>query len=559
MNEAQLYLLKQRLEEVYVPQLPPLIDQTPPPAHQAAKNISRSLSAFTLEKLLRIDSTTASKSVVDDNGDNGIDAIYYYQPTKKLFLVQSKLRADEPFQQAEAQAFVAGIRDLIYQRYERFNANVQDRQAELEMALDDAAEILLVISHTAEGVSEHAKAVLSTFLTDGDRPDERLQVEWIDFGPTAIAESLLAENAVEPVDDSIVFFGERKIEEPHVAYYGQVEVAAMARLYGIYGNRLLEKNIRYFLGVNSSAVNRAINTTLDVAPTEFFYLSNGITAVAHTIEPRAAHDGWRRYEVQGFSIINGAQTVASCHHYASTRPDRDIGLARVMLTLIKVDRDSQFSSAITRARNHQNPVALTQFAALDGTQERLRRELALHNIVYRYRLEAKDRISGMDLISIGEAATALALCHPNPHLPVLLKREPSKLLDSTGSEYATLFNSNLAGARLANAVRLCRSASATLAAAEQSSHGREKLVYRHGRYAIMWLTFGANRAWLDRNDVMGSTDASTVLSAPLDGWRERVRSEVAIELDALLKGPLAFFRTLTHALPFISRLRDAGL
>ncbi len=75
----------------------------------------------------------------------------------------------------------------------------------------------------------------------------------------------------------------------------------------------------------------------------------------------------------------------------------------------------------------------------------------------------------------------------------------------------------------------------------------------------MWLTFGANRTWLDRHDVMTAADAGTLLSVPLDAWREKVRSEAVAELGTLFKGPLAFFRNLTNARPFVVRLRDAGL
>src|ERR1039458_10415358 len=113
----------------------------------AAKNISRAFSAFALQKIAKLDSVTAAKAVVDDYEDNGLDAIHYHQPSKKLFLVQGKLRADEPFGQDEANVFCKGVKDLLNQYYDRFNKNVEDREAELEAALDDADEIVLVVAH----------------------------------------------------------------------------------------------------------------------------------------------------------------------------------------------------------------------------------------------------------------------------------------------------------------------------------------------------------------------------------------------------------------------------
>lgn len=559
MSDDQLGILKQRLAEAFVPHLPPLLDLSKPADHMAAKNISRAFSAYCVQKLLRVDAVTAAKSVVDDYEDNGIDAIHYHQASRKLFLVQGKLKSTEPFSKEEAQAFTAGVKDLVNQRYDRFNKNVQDRQGELEVALDEANEIILVAAHTAELISAHAKEVLDRFLTDAEKPDERLQAVWTDFSPADVLEELLAEQAVAPVNDELVLYGERKVETPRVTYYGQVSLEELVGLYTKHGNRLLEKNIRYFLGITSSDVNRAIRQTLESRPQDFFYLSNGVTAVAHTIEPRAGKDGGRRYKVTGLSVINGAQTVASSHDFAVSHPGVNISTARVLLTLILVDENDAFGADVTRARNHQNPVSPTHFAALDDIQERLRRELAFYKIVYRYRPEARDTTIGVDVMSIDEAAIALSLFHLDPSFPVTLKREPSKLLNLKSTEYGKIFNVDLMGKRLANAVRLYRRASQILSDNESGATGQEKLIYRHGRYAIMWLVLRANSKWLDRADVMSHADAGTLLSAPLDAWREKVRAEASTALAWSSKGPLAFFRNLTDARPFVVRLRDAGI
>ena len=343
MNDAQLGILKQHLTDIFLPHLPALLDQTKPAEHMAAKNVSRAFSAFSMQKLLALDVVTAANAVVDDYEDNGLDAIHYHQTSEKLVLVQAKLKATEPFDQDEAQAFVAGVRDLMNQRYDRFNENVQARQAELEVALDEATEIILGVAHTA-AISEHAKAVLDHFLADAEKPDERLQAPWIDFGPAEVLEELLAEQAVAPVDDALVIYGDKKIDAPRVTYYGQVSLAALVDLYTRYGNRLLAKNIRFFRGINSSDVNMAIRQTLETRPTDFFYLSNGVTAIAHTIDPKATKDGGRRFEVKGLSVINGAQTVGSCHHFMTAQPGADISGARVLLTLIQVDPGNSFSA-----------------------------------------------------------------------------------------------------------------------------------------------------------------------------------------------------------------------
>jgi len=418
---------------------------------------------------------------------------------------------------------------------------------------------MLVVAHVGELVSQHASDVLSHFLNDPEKPDERLDDTWLDFGPAQVVEDLLAEQAAVPVDADLVIYGVTKIDDPRLTYYGQVSVKDLADLYATHGNALLEKNIRYFLGIGSSEVNKAIHASLAESPADFFYLSNGVTAIAHTIEPKGPRDGGRRFGLKGLSIINGAQTVASCQHFIATRPQADVSASRVLMTLIRVDQADEFGSRVTRARNHQNPVSLAHFAALDNIQERLRRELAFDNIIYRYRPESRQATPGVDAITIEDAAYALALFHPDPGIPVTLKKEPSKLLDTKGPEYAWLFNPQLSGRKVANAVRLYRQASRVLGGNELAAGATEKLIYRHGRYAILWLALHSNRVWLNRDGVLTPDQAGQLLSQPLDAWRERVRAAAAADLVAANKGPLAFFRNLTSTRPFVVKLRDAGI
>lgn len=322
MTPEQIEILKDQLQTDYVPGLPPLVDQNKPTHESAPKNISRAFAAFSIRHICDVDAATASAAVVDDFVDNGLDAIYYHPASKKLFLLQAKLKRDEPFKEGE-----------------------------------------------------------------GD-----------DFG-----------------------------EE------------------------------------------------------------------------------------------------------------------------------------ITKARNHQNPVAEHHFAALDRNQERLRRELAFYNIIYRYRPEETDPVRRVAVMYIKQAAVALALFDASPAIPVQLKRDTGVFVDPASDHYARVFPATLSGKHLANAVRVFRAASAALDSNEVAASGREKLIYRHGRYAIFWLMIRANPTWATLGHVISYQEAEGLVSKPLDDWRERVRSQAEAELDRLDKGPLAFFRNLTDLRPFLVRLRNEGI
>ena len=560
MTPEQLELLKQHLSNEFVPHLPPLLKPKSDAAQNETKNVSRAFSAFAIHKITGTGSEAASKSVVDDFDDNGLDAVYYYAARKELLLVQSKLKATEPFQREEAVIFEKGVRDLINQRYELFNDNVQKRQDEIEYALQNADQIVMVVAHSSPTVSQQAQNVFHDLFADANQRDRRLSNKWIDYGPDRAVADLLGENKVEPVAATRIELFERgAIPSPRETYYGQISLLRLIELYEENGNRLLEKNIRFFIGSSSSQVNQAIRQTLADRPEDFFYLSNGVTALAEEITPREVKDTSASYEVSGLSIINGAQTVASSHEFAKENPEVNLNDAKVLFTVIKSDGENDFGLDITKARNHQNRVTASHFAALDANQERLRCELAFANIIYRYRPDSEPPGAGVDAIEIDQAATALASISGKPGTCVILLREPSRFTNPATDEYKEIFGGELSGRKLANTFRLYAAVKSVIEANEKSTSGREKLIYRHGRHALTWLVLRANRQLLNREDVMSASDAERGISESLDSWRQKFVDESTKALDDANIGPLAFFRSLTNTQPFVIHLRDEGV
>lgn len=554
MTKDQLVLLKSKLQDTFVQHLPPLLDKTTKSEHQQAKNISRAFAAFALHKLCGVDHVTAAKAVVDDYEDNGLDAIYYHQVSRRLYLVQGKLKEDESFKQPDAMSFTKGVRDLLKQDYGVFNKNVQERQNEIEAALDDCNQIILVVAHTSDTVAVHAVNVLQQFLGGRDDIDERLTEIYTDYGPNEVLRDLLDQYALHPVDDIVTLYGCEKVNKPRITYYGQAKLKDLANLFVKHGNALLDKNIRHYLGVETSGVNREIHRSLKERPEQFFYLNNGVTAVARDISPKSTKESSKKFFAKGLSIINGAQTVASASECLVADPVFNIDKAYVFFTLIHVPDGDEFGAEVTKARNYQNPISPTNFAALDPAQERLRRELEFFDIQYLYRPESRriDLIS--KTITIEDAAAALALFSPVPDFPIILKNEPSRLLDRNGKEYERLFNSQLSGRRLSIAVCYYRQALSLMQEHEMSASGEERLFYRHGRNAVIWLVFQENKSWLQNLKIPTDAEAAAMLSAPLDTWRQKVWDIASSELSRINKGPLAFFRNLTDAKPFLLKL-----
>jgi hypothetical protein len=558
LSDQYLDILKRELKENYVPHLPPLLATNGQTAEQQAqKQISRAFSAFVLNKHVDVAAHDAAKAVVDDFNDNGIDAIWYEKKSETLYLLQSKLKPGEQFGQDEALAFCAGVRQLLKQDFSTFNANVLARQVEIETALGTCSHIQLVLGIAGAGVSEHAKAAIELLIADEDLDEERLRSTVDVFDAERIVSALHAQQAYKPVNTEIRLSHHSKLEQPKTTYYGVVKVEELVALHQAHGKALYERNIRYFLGSRNSDVNKSIQDTLTSDPESFLYLNNGVTALCNVIEPKGqVKGGGKKLKVLGFSIINGAQTVASAAEVVNQASPPDISKAKVLLTLIRADSHGQFGSRITKARNHQNPVATANFASLDPVQERLRQELAYYQINYHYRPEAVARSDAKNL-QLQETIAALSCLQPDPRFPIWLKTNPASINDADSSTYKLLFTSQVSGVSLANAVTYLRSIQGLLRSAEWSTNNsQERLTYRHGVSAIGWILMKRLRTRINQTTIIDSASAQQHISEGFDVLRQQSADLFAIlHLD---KGPLAFFKNQSYTVPYLARLMETN-
>jgi hypothetical protein len=548
----KMVLLKTVLRSDFVPHLPPQLKPSSVAEEVEKKDVSRAFAAYALSKLCEIDPKTAALAVVDDGNDDGIDAVFYHAASETLYLVQAKLKAKGFFDQSEAQAFCQGIRRFIAQDFSHFNQHFLTRETELTDAIESCSNIVLVLAHVGEGISVHADGAMGALLADPSHAEERFVTPYVNYDEGRAVADMQATKAYPRVDATLVLLPASKVEEPRTTYFGMVPVSDLVSLHKAHDKALYAKNIRTYLG-KTTDVNRAIAETLEKRPEEFAYLNNGVTALCEVIEPKDSRVAGKRLKLTGFSVINGAQTVASSARFAHENPDADISAARVMLTLIQADEDGNFGKSVTRARNHQNPVLLANFAALDDEQERLRCEAAILGIHYAYKAEGPDGINDTNRIRIDEAAHALALTVRNPRYAVYPKKEPGRLLDTDGTPYKVIFNQNLAAIKLINAVRFFRYLQDRMAIEARSARTTERLAYKHGVYAVGFILAKQLRDAINGTALIDPNKLSTAMSTPFDNARQAVWSEVEKRLNAYGPGPLAQFRNLGEAMPLLER------
>lgn len=137
----------------------------------------------------------------------------------------------------------------------------------------------------------------------------------------------------------------------------------LADLFERYGSRLLEGNVRSFLGMKGG-VNKGIRTTIQDAPALFFAYNNGIAATAASVTVTPMETGLRITEISDLQIVNGGQTTSSI--LRARKQDR-LGLDGVSvpmkLTVVASQDAHDLIPKIAEYANTQNKVAIADFFA----------------------------------------------------------------------------------------------------------------------------------------------------------------------------------------------------
>ena len=140
----------------------------------------------------------------------------------------------------------------------------------------------------------------------------------------------------------------------------------LADLYGKYGARLLERNVRTFLQARGK-VNKGIRATLNTEPDMFLAYNNGITGTAESIELDESNGETGIKFLKDFQVVNGGQTTASLYHtLKNDKVDLTDTFVQAKICIIS-DREKvdKVVPLISRYSNSQNKVSEADFYAND--------------------------------------------------------------------------------------------------------------------------------------------------------------------------------------------------
>jgi hypothetical protein len=191
----------------------------------------------------------------------------------------------------------------------------------------------------------------------------------------------------EVVTVSISDFGASGIEcmrasgsESIQSYLCIVPASLLADIFERYGSRVLEGNVRSFLGMKGG-VNKGIRRTIQDSPHLFLAFNNGIAATAASVEVGVINGRSFISSLVDLQIVNGGQTTASILN--ARKKDRlsleGVNVA-MKLTVVEAAGADDLIPKIAEYANTQNKVAVADFFAnhpLHRKIEEISRRLAV--------------------------------------------------------------------------------------------------------------------------------------------------------------------------------------
>ena len=154
----------------------------------------------------------------------------------------------------------------------------------------------------------------------------------------------------------------------YAAYLAIFPASAVVEMYGKYGARLLERNVRSFLQVRGK-VNAGMRETIRNKPQMFLAFNNGLSATAEQVVLSDLPGGGKGIKsVRDLQIVNGGQTTASIFHaFKKDKADVKQLFVQVKLTVLKDPQQmDEVVPLISRFANSQNKIQEADLAANDA-------------------------------------------------------------------------------------------------------------------------------------------------------------------------------------------------
>lgn len=167
-----------------------------------------------------------------------------------------------------------------------------------------------------------------------------------------------------------------KVEENNskvTTYLGIMPAIELARIYGLHKSKLIEKNVRNFLGIKG--INKGILATLVNEPDLFLAYNNGISTVATEVSIERSFSQEQDNpkllitQMRNWHIVNGGQTT--CTIYNAFKKKVDISKAFVAIKICVIKENDPNSLLIPNIAKYANSQTKINESDLNANQRYL--------------------------------------------------------------------------------------------------------------------------------------------------------------------------------------------
>lgn len=395
------------------------------------KKKSAAFILLCMSTLLDIPLSEASELLTEGGQDVGVDGLHISDIDDGEFIVtlfQGKykvknLDGDSHFPENGVEKAYNTV-ELIFDPYRDadFNPRLKPRIEEIRSLISDGyiPSVRVILCNNGMRWNDEAEKKWVNLV----HTKYKDKVEFVHFNHDCIVD-ILKKN--KSVDTMLSLSGKIIVEDMNFmrVMVGRLPVEEIHRVFSEHGNRLLERNVRRYLGLSNNRVNSDIYATLldKNRADKFYFYNNGITVVCDKFDYNALQSEDYKVRVTNMQIINGGQTCKTIYEAIEKNGLKNVGSAAcVMIRIYQLaESDANIVNEITYATNNQNPVDLRDLHSNDNIQKIL--ECGLNELGYIYKRQ-RDSSSGTQIITSPVAAEAvLAIWRECPHQAKFQRRD----------------------------------------------------------------------------------------------------------------------------------------
>jgi hypothetical protein len=407
---------------------------------------------------LGLEDEEAWNCLTEGGADGGVDALHLSDPIGDDFqvtLFQAKykkdLSAESNFPETEIQKLIQTI-EIVFDTnspIDRFNDQVKTKVREIQSLMDEGLypKISVVCCNNGKKWTDSAQSLID----QKNFQKKEGVISFLHVNHDRILELLKKPN---PINTSLDLMGTAIFEDMNYnrICIGRITIGKIAELVNEHGDRLLDQNIRRYLGLKTE-VNKGIEETIKQNPDNFYYFNNGITMLCSRFRYNSHQSINHHVKVEDLQIINGGQTCMTIHRVYQDYSRKNKSLPEEATVLVRLyelgdTETNHLIHQITLATNTQNPVDLKDLKSNDEYQKRLQKDIAGFGYLYRSK-RSSTNVKVNEFTSGVVAESVLAVWRKKPEKAKFLTRS------HFDSFYEIIFK-NLNGAQAITAVLLYR-------------------------------------------------------------------------------------------------------